>query len=496
MSQDPSKDGRSLLLMSSIRQSLQSFLLPKSPARLMKTNSSRSELYSTESFSVKPPQSSETTESFKVSVPETSAPIKSASPTSETKKEDFADSETSQEPILSAAEVDAETIYSIIQDYDLTHEFLFNEDFNSTTESGTIENAKVEDTRQGPSTVRENKNSAPHDTTLFSNVSNLESAANSPIKFVTVSRSEMPSLVNMQKSSLQILSSNKAITGDSEAKLVLASLVENLTIGLPSATRVSITTPMQPEFSTISSQRVSLTNLLEEYKSSSSHGLKSTEHIPSPSSLSSTHQSTKFLRDTIDDRDFSEVFSSLSFGTIDNTFPYETRLSRTELLSMSHEYGVSVPETLTPTKCFRIPILGANQPCYSPTVPEAFPTRDSMEKLRLHRRMFSDFSQESLESQILPAIIHSWTKWGFMMVTALVVVPVFFLLALGMLDKKGFYYHDFNTPNEKATINLRYHQRYSTRQKLASFVLGIFWVAIILSMIGVGFGLGLTRIPS
>lgn len=492
MSQDTSKDGRPPL-RSSLRQSIQSFLLPRSPTKLLKEFSVQLELNSTGLFSIQHPQSSGTTESFSVNIHNTPATDPTATPT---RKEDFADSETSQEPILSAAEVaaDAETIYSIIRDYDLTHEFLFDEDFNTTTESGTTAKETREGSKQPSQSTLQSKDAQAHDTTLFSNASNLENVGNSPAKLVTVSRSEMPSLINMQQSSLQILSTN--LSGAGQGNPGTIDLLENLTIGLSSAARVSVTTPMQPEFSAVSSQRVSLANLLGEDKSNTSNGLKSTEHLSQSSPFPSAYQSNNYIRDTIDSKDYSEVFSSLSIGTVGEPFPFETRPSGAELLTIDPEYGKSVHEASNPATCYRIPILGANEPGYSPTIPNAFPTRDSMEKLNLHRSMFSDYSQESIEPQIQPNLIYSWTKWGFMMATALVVVPVFFLLALGMLDKKGFYYHDFDTPNEKATINLSYHQRYSAQQKCVSLVLGVLWVAIILAMIGVGFGLGLTRLPS
>lgn len=90
--------------------------------------------------------------------------------------------------------------------------------------------------------------------------------------------------------------------------------------------------------------------------------------------------------------------------------------------------------------------------------------------------------------------VYSTLSFISMMVLGLLVPPVYFLIALGVFDlTKG--------SNQQYYSGLRYYvrqqdgrilvKRYTRTQKIISFVLGVVWFSIVVSMIGVGIGLGL-----
>lgn len=85
-----------------------------------------------------------------------------------------------------------------------------------------------------------------------------------------------------------------------------------------------------------------------------------------------------------------------------------------------------------------------------------------------------------------------WSRWGLVMCTGLLAVPVFFLLALGVFDHGGFASLSLA---EKNSLLRRYNRRYSPAQKTASVLIGLLWVVIVFLMIAVAFAVGLRRSP-
>ncbi|QBM90270.1 hypothetical protein METSCH_E05150 [Metschnikowia aff. pulcherrima] len=124
-------------------------------------------------------------------------------------------------------------------------------------------------------------------------------------------------------------------------------------------------------------------------------------------------------------------------------------------------------------------------------------TKDSIKKGQMHNGMFGEKQNEAkVEAQQEKQLSMPWSKWTFMMIAGLVAIPVFFLLPLGVFDNGGFSRDsDYQMGlDEKATLaNWRYQRRYTWVQKLLSLLIGLAWVLVVIAMIAVGFGVGLTR---
>lgn len=90
-----------------------------------------------------------------------------------------------------------------------------------------------------------------------------------------------------------------------------------------------------------------------------------------------------------------------------------------------------------------------------------------------------------------------WSKWMAMMAMGLVAVPIYFMLSFGVFDYGGLYQYSLERalpPDEKSwDIQIRYFRRYTRIQKVLSFVFGVFWLLVVLAMVGVGLGLAITR---
>lgn len=86
----------------------------------------------------------------------------------------------------------------------------------------------------------------------------------------------------------------------------------------------------------------------------------------------------------------------------------------------------------------------------------------------------------------------SWSRFLGLMVVGLVVPPVYFLIAAGAFNSYSISNHG-QFYSEKALVNQRQVRKYTTTQRLFSLLFGLFWVAVVLAMIGVGLGLGITR---
>ncbi|OBA22170.1 hypothetical protein METBIDRAFT_11042 [Metschnikowia bicuspidata var. bicuspidata NRRL YB-4993] len=123
-------------------------------------------------------------------------------------------------------------------------------------------------------------------------------------------------------------------------------------------------------------------------------------------------------------------------------------------------------------------------------------TRDSSDELQSLESMLHDEKAGFWNpAQHERSLSMPWSKWLMMMLCALVAVPVFFLLPLGVFDHAGISgAADWRFALEAKTTlaNWRFQRRYTRVQKLASLALGIAWVVVIFAMIAVGFGVGLS----
>lgn len=243
-------------------------------------------------------------------------------------------------------------------------------------------------------------------------------------------------------------------------------------------TRISITTQVNPEISREVSLKASVSNHLVDSKTSSGVRLPREPGLAQQSTVSSNED---FLRGAIGRRNCS-VDSSRTFDTAGEAFPFGIPPQGVPLVL--NQYGTSSFQFTNPLE---------QQPLYVPTMPKTLRICDSTEKLLFHREMLSPRNfEDKLELQSTPLTTYSWAQWSVVIITGFVVIPVHFLLAFGMLDQKGNYME--MRKYEKTPHSLKYHQRYSARQKLVSLLIGVVWVCIVLAMIGVSFGVGLTHI--
>lgn len=379
--------------------------------------------------------------------------------------EDFADTTRPSES-FSCEDADAETIYSIIKDYDITQGHVFMEDLDSTNETAGMRHSAYD----GEASLRE------QDTTMISAASNEVLV---PVTFATMTRNTRPLMMELPKQSpLMLFLPQRDELALARAFAKSHSLLENVSFSYHADTRISITTRVNPEISREVSLKASVLNHLVDSKTSSGARLPREPGLAQQSTVSSNED---FLRGTIGRRNCS-VDSSRTFDTTGEAFPFGIPPRGVPLVL--NQYGTSSFQFTNP--------LEQQQPLYAPTMLKTLRICDSTEKLLFHREMLSRNSEDKLELQSTPQTTYSWTQWSVVMITGFVVIPVYFLLAFGMLDQKGYYME--MRKYEKTPHSLKYHQRYSARQKLVSLLIGVVWICIVLAMIGVSFGVGLTRI--
>lgn len=124
-------------------------------------------------------------------------------------------------------------------------------------------------------------------------------------------------------------------------------------------------------------------------------------------------------------------------------------------------------------------------------------TQDTHDKQVYHYDMCRDekaVGTPALEQKLLHV---SWPKFAGLMAMGLVAVPIFFLVALGFFDYGGYIEHNPYSiyPDDKSVgVRLRYFRKYSRAQKIVSLGLGIVWILVVLAMVAVGFGVGLSSI--
>lgn len=413
------------------------------------------------------------------------------SPVHTTNKEDLADSTSSQSVTASNDEIDANTIYSVIQEYELTQTFLFAEEFDTSADSGTNACKHSSDETSSFPTSLDSKADKTRDSILFSNISHIDSP---PVTFMTMAKKEFPSIVNIQQERDTGLRNEILLPSSSSDELPEFPPISELPVEIHSSTRVSIATPMKPVISPVSSMYGSILNLPSEGRSNRTGDITNTTILPPNQTYHTDELADSFIRGS-HQKNLSGILSTISYNNSAEELPFNARSCVPQPLHSIPSFEVIDANTY-PDTCYRNPIRGINEPSYSPTIPASFPTRDSTEKLKLHQSMLSEFSEVQIESEDFESVIYSWKKWSFVMLSAFIAVPVFFLLALGSFDKKGFYYNSYYSTENKASCEKRYHQRYSAKQKVASFIIGILWLSIICAMIGVGFGVSLTNLES
>ncbi|CAD1810053.1 putative integral membrane protein [Candida parapsilosis] len=93
-------------------------------------------------------------------------------------------------------------------------------------------------------------------------------------------------------------------------------------------------------------------------------------------------------------------------------------------------------------------------------------------------------------------IPYSMLQFSLLMLVGLVAPPIYFLTTLGLFDGKdnqSSYYGGMTSYKVNSSNRGVYVKKFTKSQKIISFVIGLVWVLIVLAMIGVGLGVGLTR---
>lgn len=179
-------------------------------------------------------------------------------------------------------------------------------------------------------------------------------------------------------------------------------------------------------------------------------------------------------------------------------------------------FGVSpIPEHPTPRDTPREPPVERFQTrkevhdeSLSPvSSPASSVVRDSEERKRHHLNMFADnesgewqdpaFKQDIEKGYVTRAphvVWQPWVRWTMVMVMGLVAVPVYFFLAAGFLDRPiadggSLIQNYMATPDKIESFTLGYQRKYTRVQKIASLCIGLIWLAIVFAMIAVAFGL-------
>ena len=90
---------------------------------------------------------------------------------------------------------------------------------------------------------------------------------------------------------------------------------------------------------------------------------------------------------------------------------------------------------------------------------------------------------------------YSYWYFATMMILGLILPPIYFLIPTGTFDRLLI---PGTSTNSKIHYNPQVRSRrnniirFSTVQKLISMLIGLFWIAVVLAMIGVGIGLSQT----
>lgn len=158
-----------------------------------------------------------------------------------------------------------------------------------------------------------------------------------------------------------------------------------------------------------------------------------------------------------------------------NNLPEEELLDKPELVKLSPRL-ISIPPRPEP------------QPS-SNSIPEPVQMKTSNRYNDEKKPQENYFDEKYPEKQVYyeeRVEYYSWGKWCVMMVLGLLISPVYFLVASGVFDHSTSkkYYSGLYYTTERDF-------KFTKKQKIISFVLGILWFMIVLAMIGLGIGLGL-----
>ncbi|KAG5421898.1 hypothetical protein I9W82_000991 [Candida metapsilosis] len=104
--------------------------------------------------------------------------------------------------------------------------------------------------------------------------------------------------------------------------------------------------------------------------------------------------------------------------------------------------------------------------------------------------------QEVTHESTYKFLPYTWLQFSLLMVVGLVAPPIYFLITAGLFDGRdgpGSYYGAMTGYKVNHSNQGVYVKRFTKSQKITSFVIGLVWVLIVLAMIGVGLGVGLTK---
>lgn len=133
------------------------------------------------------------------------------------------------------------------------------------------------------------------------------------------------------------------------------------------------------------------------------------------------------------------------------------------------------------------------------TLTSAAVVQDTLAKQEYHSAMYIDDDDKleatyTQESELELSHV-SWARWAGMMVMGVVAAPILFMIAFGFFDYGGHFDYSLlrRLDHEKSgDVLLRYFRKYTRLQKILSFALGVFWIVVVLAMIGLSFGYGIS----
>lgn len=107
------------------------------------------------------------------------------------------------------------------------------------------------------------------------------------------------------------------------------------------------------------------------------------------------------------------------------------------------------------------------------------------------------FDEKRIYDQSRYFNFYPWWYFGLLMVLGLFVPPVYFLITCGVFDvnnkfqqfRLNYYFQQYSRHNRELPRRVKF----TRTQKWISFLFGLFWISVIVSMIGTGLGLALTR---
>ncbi|CAH2351317.1 hypothetical protein CLIB1423_03S03532 [[Candida] railenensis] len=89
---------------------------------------------------------------------------------------------------------------------------------------------------------------------------------------------------------------------------------------------------------------------------------------------------------------------------------------------------------------------------------------------------------------------YSWGRWAVYCICGLLAPPVFFLLSMGSFDSRSAPSSCYSGVSHYYTgEQLTKRRKFSKAQKVGSLIIGLIWCVIVVGMIGVGFGVGITN---